>query len=360
MSRALQLAERGLWSTDPNPRVGCVIAGSNGIAGEGWHVRAGQAHAEINALAQAGDAAHGATAYVTLEPCSHQGRTPPCSDALVAAGIRNVVIAMQDPNPRVAGEGIARLEQAGITVRVGLMQKEAEALNPGFISRMLRRRPWVRVKMAASLDGRTAMRSGESQWITGPEARVDVQRLRARSSVILTGSGTVLHDDPSMTVRLEGADRQPLRVVVDSLLSIPADAAMIRDSHDLLVATTVDEQDERYSELAATGVSIRTFPAASDKVDLRELLTHLAQALECNEVHVEAGAVLCGSLLEQHLVDEIVAYMAPVIMGANARGMFHLPLLDKMSQCVALDITDIRAVGHDWRITARPGYRETT
>jgi diaminohydroxyphosphoribosylaminopyrimidine deaminase / 5-amino-6-(5-phosphoribosylamino)uracil reductase len=358
MSRALQLAERGLWTTDPNPRVGCVIVNQNAVVGEGWHERAGEPHAEIIALQKARDAARGATAYVTLEPCSHHGRTPPCCDALIESRVSEVVIAMQDPNPLVSGEGIAHLEKAGINVRCGLMQDQAASLNPGFISRMQRRRPWVRVKLGVSLDGRTAMRSGESQWITGPEARADVQRLRARSSAILTGSGTVLHDDPSMTVRIESADRQPLRVVVDSLLSIPADAKMLRDGHGLLIATTVDEEDERYAEIAATGASIHTFPAVSGKVNLRDLLAYLAESHECNEVHVEAGSVLCGILLEHQLVDEIIVYMAPVLMGSDARGMFDLPMLESMAQRIQMKISDVRSVGNDWRITAQPVYQE--
>jgi len=361
MAHALRLAERGLWTTDPNPRVGCVIVDDDdNTVGEGWHERAGEPHAEINALRAAGSAARGATAYVTLEPCSHHGRTPPCSDALVEAGVRQVVVAMQDPNPLVAGEGMAKLEQAGIEVRSGLLAEQAAALNPGFISRMQRRRPWVRVKLAASVDGRTAMKSGESQWITGPEARADVQRLRARSSAILTGSGTVLHDDPSMTVRIDGAERQPLRVVVDSLLSIPTDAKMLNDGHGLLIATTVGKDDARHDELKASGAMIHTFQSVSGRVDTRELLRYLAEAHECNEVHVEAGAILCGSLLEQRLVDEIVLYVAPVIMGNDARGMFHLPQLRYMEQRMALDVTDMRVVGRDWRIMARPIYEDTT
>ncbi len=359
MSRALQLAEQGLWTTDPNPRVGCVIANDDAVCGEGWHVRAGEAHAEINALRQAGKAAAGSTAYVTLEPCSHHGRTPPCCDALIDAGVARVVIGMRDPNPLVAGEGVARLEQAGIPVHSGLMEQQAAALNPGFVSRMTRRRPWVRVKLGVSLDGRTAMESGESQWITGPEARLDVQRLRARSSAILTGSGTVLHDDPSMTVRINGADRQPLRVVVDSLLSIPADAKMMTDGKGLIIATTVDEDDERYAELAATGALIHRFNSATGRVNLHELLRYLAESHECNEVHVEAGARFCGTLLNEKLVDEIVLYMAPVIMGSDARGMFDLPDIKVMDQRVRLEISDVRQVGSDWRITARPVYTTT-
>ena len=359
MSRALQLAEQGLWSTDPNPRVGCVIVDDTGVCGEGWHQRAGQAHAEINALRQAGKSALGATVYITLEPCSHHGRTPPCCDALIEAGVRRIVVAMQDPNPLVSGEGIARLEQAGIAVQSGLLQAQAVELNPGFISRMHKHRPWVRVKLGVSLDGRTAMHSGESQWITGPEARHDVQRLRARSSAILTGSGTVLHDDPNMTVRIEGADRQPLRVVVDSLLSMPADARMITDGKGVLIATTVEEDDERYAELSAAGARIHRFHSAAGKVDPLELLRYLAEVRECNEVHVEAGSVLCGTLLARRLVDEIVIYMAPVIMGSDARGMFHLPGIEMMEQKIGVVISDIRKVGSDWRISARPDYTET-
>lgn len=354
MARALELARRGLWSTDPNPRVGCVIVNQGRIVGDGWHRRAGEDHAERLALTAAGDAARGATVYVTLEPCCHHGRTPPCADALIAAGVAEVVIAMTDPNPLVAGGGIARLEAAGIRVRNGLMQDAAVALNRGFVARNRRGRPWLTVKLGVSLDGRTAMASGESQWITGPQARADVQRLRARSSAVMTGSGTILADDPALNVRLEGAERQPLRVILDSHLSIPLSARVLNDGEAVLVATAVDAEDARCEEFRQRNVELVCLPHADGRVDPAELLGWLATERECNEVLVEAGAMLCGSLLERGLVDEIVVYLAAVLLGDAARGMFHLPALTTMDQRVPLTITDLRAVGPDWRITARP------
>ena len=353
MQRALRLAERGLYTTDPNPRVGCVIVKDNKIIGEGWHQRAGEAHAEILALQQAGDQASGSTVYVTLEPCSHHGKTPPCADALVSAGVSAVVAAMMDPNPEVAGSGLEHLRTHGIEVVSGLLEQAARSINPGFIKRMESGRPYVRLKMAMSLDGRTAMASGESQWISGEAARADVQRLRARSSVILTGVDTVLHDDPSLNVRLsakqlgiEGNVRQPHRVVLDSDLRFPVGANML----NLAGATTVLTTKAAHSDLSCDVVRL---DAANGKLDLSSVM-HWLSGIQANEVHVEAGATLCGALLDSKLVDEIVVYIAPHIMGSNARGLFNVPGLVNMADRIRLDIKDVRQLGEDLRITAVP------
>ncbi|MHB8454782.1 MAG: bifunctional diaminohydroxyphosphoribosylaminopyrimidine deaminase/5-amino-6-(5-phosphoribosylamino)uracil reductase RibD [Acidiferrobacterales bacterium] len=350
MALALQLAERGLYTTDPNPRVGCVIVKDGAQVGEGWHERAGGPHAEVHALRQALGAARGATAYVTLEPCCHHGRTPPCSDALVAAGVARVVAAMLDPNPRVSGQGLEALRRAGIAVEVGLMQPQAEALNPGFIRRMRSGLPHVRVKLAASMDGRTAMASGESKWITGAPARSDVQRLRARSSVVLTGIGTVLADDPALTLREIDTGRQPLRVVVDADLALAPDARILASPGSTLVVTA-SENAKRVEELRQAGAEILCLPGARGRVDLVALMKHLA-AREMNEVLVEAGAKLSGALLAAGLVDELVIYLAPHLMGGAARGMFAIPELNRMQDRIALDVRDVRAIGKDWRVVA--------
>jgi len=351
MAIAIQLAEKGLYSTQPNPRVGCVIVLNNEIIGQGYHQQAGRPHAEINALQQAGDKAEGATAYVSLEPCSHHGKTPPCADALIDAGISRVVCAMQDPNPLVAGAGLKKLNQAGIKTESGLMQTEAEALNPGFIKRMKMGMPFLRAKMAMSLDGRTAMASGESKWITGAQARADVQKLRARSSVVLTGSGTMLADNPSMNVRVTAEELgidvdvyQPLRAIIDSQLKVSRESKIFNQSGQTLVFST--QQSEH----------VITLPELNGKTDLAAVLKYLATKYQANEVHLEAGSELCGAFLEQHLIDEIVVYIAPHIMGDSAKGLFHLPGLDKMSERIDLDITEIRPVGKDWRLTALPKY----
>ncbi|MCW9024323.1 MAG: bifunctional diaminohydroxyphosphoribosylaminopyrimidine deaminase/5-amino-6-(5-phosphoribosylamino)uracil reductase RibD [Gammaproteobacteria bacterium] len=351
MSHALQLAKRGLNTTDPNPRVGCVVVKQDSIVGEGWHVRAGEAHAEIHALQSAGDNAKGATAYVTLEPCSHHGRTPPCSQALIDAGLSRVVIAMQDPHSRVDGSGIQQLRDAGIQVDSGLLEDQAGKLNPGFIKRMKNKRPYVRLKMAMSLDGRTAMASGESQWITSAGAREDVQRLRARSSAIITGVGTVLADDPSMNVRLEGTERQPLRVVVDTNLSMPTTAKML-GLPGRTVIMTCSEDDDAIQALTEAGAEVLCMPYCNHNVSLANVLDTLAE-MDINEVLVETGATLSGSMLQEGLIDELIIYMAPSIMGDNARGLFRLPNIESMDDKVKLDITDIRAVGCDWRISAK-------
>lgn len=367
MARALTLARRGLYTTDPNPRVGCVLVRHGGLVGEGFHELAGAPHAEIHALQAAGEAARGATAYVTLEPCSHQGRTGPCAIALVEAGVAQVFVAMADPNPAVAGRGIALLREAGVKVEVGLLEDQARALNPGFIMRMDHGRPFVRLKMAMSLDGRTAMRSGESQWITGPQARREVQRLRARSSAILTGVDSIIFDNSRLTVRPDQAEledidwpasRQPLRVVVDTHLRLPQAAACLREPGRTLVVTCADREDPRRARLEEAGAEVLVMPAGADgRVDLSALLGHLAAAEEVNEVLLETGATLAGAMLDAALVDEMQLFMAPILLGGEARPLFELPGLALMAEQRPLDILDIRAVGRDWRITARPQRR---
>ncbi|NOX09541.1 MAG: bifunctional diaminohydroxyphosphoribosylaminopyrimidine deaminase/5-amino-6-(5-phosphoribosylamino)uracil reductase RibD [Gammaproteobacteria bacterium] len=358
MLRALQLARQGLYRCRPNPQVGCVLVKEGEIIAEGWHQRAGEGHAEVNALQQAGVRARGATAYVTLEPCCHYGRTSPCSEALINAGVVRVVVAMQDPNPVVAGKGIQSLREAGIEVSDGLLQDEAEQLNEGFIKRMRTGRPFVRAKLAMSLDGRSAMASGESQWITGGAARQDVQRLRARSGAIVTGIGTVLADDPSLNVRAddlcEQIPNQPLRVVMDSNLRMPTTAKMLSLPGDTLVVSAVTDIT-RSTALQQAGAEIKDCASTQSHVDLESMLAYLS-TLEVNEVLLEAGAILNGAMLQQGLVDELVIYMAPHIMGANARGLFLISGLDLMQDRIALDIKDIRAVGEDWRITVRPRF----
>jgi len=353
MSRALQLAERGLYTTAPNPRVGCVLVKGDQIVGEGWHAIAGGPHAEIVALEQAGEAAYGATAYVTLEPCCHHGKTPPCSDALIAAGVVRVVAAMEDPNPMVAGEGLRQLQQAGVETASGLLTAQAEALNPGFVQRMRSGRPFVRSKLAMSVDGRTAMASGESKWITGEAARRDVQHLRARSCAIMSGIGTVLADDPSLTVRLENgeqAPRQPLRVILDPHLSTPENARFLSQPGKSLIVTATEEP-EIQQWLERAGAEVIYLPHGPDAIDLHALMTVLAER-EINEVLLETGAILSGAVLRAGIIDELVIYMAPKLMGDGARGLFHTPGLDSLADAVSLDIRDIRAVGQDWRITA--------
>lgn len=361
MSQALTLARRGLYSTHPNPRVGCVLVRDGQVVGEGWHQRAGEPHAEVYALREAGNLARGATAYVTLEPCSHHGRTPPCADALIAAGVARVVVAMEDPNPKVSGQGVARLREAGMDVACGLMQSEAEALNPGFIKRMRRGLPYLRCKMAVSLDGRTAMASGESKWITGAYARQDVQRLRAQSAAILTGIGTVLADDPMLTVRPEqwSADEreqvaslpQPMRVVLDRLLRMPAEASLLKQAGQTRIYTMV-HTEPKLSQLRRLGAEV----VVLDSVDLEGVMKSLALD-GVNEILVEAGATLNGALLDARLVDEVIIYLAPHLMGDQGQGMFHLPGVQAMAHRLALSITDVRAVGADWRITAVPNYQ---
>lgn len=356
MARALQLAEKGLWSTHPNPRVGCVIVFDGEIVGEGWHQVAGEPHAEIHALRMAKDKAKGATCYVTLEPCCHQGRTPPCTDALIKAGINRVVIGATDPNPLVSNKGIEQLLKAGITIDSGILSQQAEQLNPGFFMRMRHNRPYIRCKLAMSLDGRTAMESGESKWITSSDARHDVQALRARSNAIMTGAGTILADDPQLTVREpELLVKQPLRVVIDSYLSMPPEARLL-SLPGKTVIFTASENTSIKAILETAGAEVIYLPGQDHQVDLQAMCQTLAEKYEINEVHLETGATLSGSMLRAGLIDEIVIYMAPMLMGNKARGLFNLPNLEQLSQHLPLNIVDIRAIGKDWRITAHPNY----
>ena len=354
MAQALRLAERGLYSTSPNPRVGCVIVRDGVLVGEGWHQRAGEAHAEVNALQQAGTAARGATAYVTLEPCSHHGRTPPCTEALLAAGIRRVVAAMADPNPLVAGRGLAQLQAAGVAVDVGLMADEAHELNIGFVSRMTRKRPWVRLKAAASLDGKTALQNGESQWITGPQARQDGHCWRARACAILSGIGTVRKDDPQLNVRGVDTPRQPLKVIVDSRLELSPAARLLEAGNVLLVSAgqAVAEVAERAAALRERGAEILDFPDGKGRVDLLALLHELARR-GLNEVHVEAGSRLNGALLAAGLVDEVLLYLAPCLLGDTAQGLFALPALESLAGKHQLAIRAAERLGDDLRVLAR-------
>lgn len=352
MARALRLARRGLATTTPNPRVGCVIVGTTGdIVGEGWHQRAGEPHAEVLALCQAATRAQGATAYVTLEPCNHHGRTPPCTEALLAAGIRRVIAAMQDPDPRVSGGGIAHLRSQGVAVESGLLENEARALNPGFIARLTRGRPWLTLKIAASLDGRTALGNGISQWITGTAARSDVQRQRARSCAILTGIGTVLQDDPRLTVREPDIGRQPLRVVADSRLRTPASARILAGGGTIIACAS--NTGEKASALAAAGAEVLPLPDGHGRVDLPALLADLGRR-GINELLVEAGATLNGVLLEAGLVDEILLYCAPTLLGSDALGMFRFAPRTHMAQRTELFITSLDRIGQDIRIRATP------
>lgn len=351
MAQALRLAEQGLYSTMPNPRVGCVIVKADQVIGTGAHMRAGEPHAEVLALRTAGSQARGADVYVTLEPCSHHGRTPPCADALLQAGVKRVVAAMQDPNPLVAGNGLAYLKEHDIDASCGLMQAQAVDLNPGFISRMSRGLPFVRSKIAASLDGRTALANGESKWITGEASRLDVQRWRARSSAILTGAGTVLMDDPEMTVRELDIPRQPLRVVVDGHLRITPQAKILQSGNVLIAYAT--DPDNKAATLQSAEVELLKLPDVNNRVCLKSLMAELAKR-EINEVLVEAGQGLNGALLEQGLTDELLIYYAPVLMGGEARGMFATSILSEMSQCMRLDIIELRQVGADIRIRANP------
>jgi diaminohydroxyphosphoribosylaminopyrimidine deaminase/5-amino-6-(5-phosphoribosylamino)uracil reductase len=351
MARVLRLAERGMNTTMPNPRVGCVIVRDGKIVGEGWHERSGEPHAEVHALRQAGDAARGADAYVSLEPCSHHGRTPPCAQALIDAGVRRVVAAMPDPNPKVSGSGLQLLQASGIAAVSGLMEAQARQLNPGFIARMTRGRPWLTLKIAASLDGRTALANGASQWITGPEARSDVQRQRARSCAILTGIGTVLADDPQMTVRELEIGRQPFRVVVDSHLRIPLNARILQGGNTMIAC--IEGVGEKKAQLRAMGVTILELPETDGVICLVTLMRVLAER-EINEVLVEAGATLNGALLRCGLADELLLYYAATLLGSDARGMFALPPLTEMAQRIDLDVLSLDRVGQDIRIRAKP------
>lgn len=368
MALALKLAAKGLYTTDPNPRVGCVIAQGEEVVGEGWHVKCGEAHAEVFALAGAGERAKGATVYLTLEPCSHLGKTPPCVEALINSKVQRVVCAMEDPNPEVNGRGLQKLRDAGIQTEVGLMQAEAEALNPGFCQRMRHQRPYVRVKMAMSLDARTALKNGDSQWISGESARLDVQRWRARSSAIMTGINTVLLDDPSLSLRLEGLAlsgdlepgqsdivHHPLRIVLDSQLKLPLNARLLSVPGDILIVTAVEDEVKR-AALINNHVEVVVLPRdESGRPNLHDLMNVLAKA-QLNEVMVESGHILTGELLNQQLVDEVILYVAPALLGNTALGLFKLPELSSIKNKIRLEFTDIRSVGDDLRITARPIY----
>lgn len=361
MSKALQLARRGLYSTHPNPRVGCVIVAENQVVGQGWHQKAGEPHAEVYALREAGDQAKDATAYVTLEPCSHFGKTPPCADALIQAQVKRVVIAMQDPNPKVAGQGIAKLRSAGVDVVCGVLEQEAYALNKGFIKRMRMGMPYVTIKLAMSLDGRTAMANGESQWITSPASRQAVQRLRAQSSAILTGADTVLFDDAKLTVRADelglnqqltdlALQRPPLRVLIDSQQRVPFDKAFYQSPYTLTVSHVnppMTLQQHQYWLQLATN--------SEGHIDLQQLLKRLAKDYEINEVLVEAGATLAGVFIQNRCVDELAVFVAGKLLGSSARPLFSLPL-NNMAEAINLTINDIRAIGDDWLIKAFPRY----
>jgi len=354
MAQALRLAEQGLYSTSPNPRVGCVLVADGKVVGSGWHRRAGEAHAEVHALQQAGEAARGAAAFVTLEPCSHHGRTPPCTDALISAGVGRVVVAVEDPNPQVAGSGIDKLRSAGISVEAGLMEDAARELNIGFFSRMTRGMPWVRSKIGMSLDGRTALANGESKWITGEAARRDVQHWRARSCAVLTGIDTVLADDARLNVREFKEDvRQPLRVVLDSKLGIPLDSRILQiaENGNVLIYTATDDSN-KHRALEKTGAAVCVMSNGSGQVELPAMIRDLAQR-GCNEVLVEAGSTLNGALLRAGLTDELLLYIAPQLLGDVARGMAKLGEMDRLDQRVTLKWRDMRRVGEDMRIMAK-------
>lgn len=353
MGRAIQLARRGLTTTSPNPRVGCVLVKEGNIIGEGWHEITGGPHAEVKALNQAGTAAKGCVCYVTLEPCSHWGKTPPCTDALTGAGIAKVIAAMSDPNPKVGGNGFALLQEAGIATESGLLETECRELNPGFIKRMTHQLPYVRCKLAMSLDGGTALETGESRWITGAPARQDVQRLRARSCAVMTGSGTVLADDPQLNVREPGlSGRQPLRAVLDRSLRFPETAKMLNQPGRTLVFTT-NPDSGRKEALTRAGAEVILMPG--ETVDFAgEVLRYLAEREQVNEILLEAGAGLAGGLLQAGLIDELIIYQAPLLLGDKARGLFHLPALKSMKDKIELELLDVRRVGNDLRLTLKP------
>jgi diaminohydroxyphosphoribosylaminopyrimidine deaminase/5-amino-6-(5-phosphoribosylamino)uracil reductase len=354
MQRALVLAERGLYSTTPNPRVGCVLVQGNEIVGEGWHLRAGGPHAEVCALASAGPKARGATAYVTLEPCAHHGRTPPCAEALIAAGVRRVIAALQDPNPQVAGRGMAMLRAAGIATEEGLLAEKAREINIGFISRMTRGRPWLRLKIAASLDGRTALKNGQSQWITSEAARQDGHRWRARACAILTGIGTVQHDNPQLNVREVKTERAPLKIVLDSRLELSPDARLFADAAPVLVVSALEDKTKA-QPLLDKGAEWLCLPEASGRIDLFRL-TQALGGRGLNEVHVEAGATLNGAFIAAGLVDELLFYFAPCFLGDTARPLAILPELAHLAECWAFEAQSCEPVGLDFRVIARPTF----
>lgn len=354
MARALELARLGMYSTPPNPAVGCVLVKDGRIVGEGYHRRTGGPHAELHALQAAGSAARGATAYVSLEPCAHHGRTPPCTQALLAAGVARVVAAARDPDPRVDGGGLNELERAGVAIDCGLLGDEASELNRGFLRRVTTGRPWVTLKVGASLDGRTALPDGTSRWITGPAARADVQRLRARASAVLTGIGTVLADDPALTVRdptLELEGRRPTRIVLDARLRTPATAQLLDAAAPTLIFSA--KRASGREPLEARGARIESLPDLDGRLDLAALLQRLGE-LECNELLVEAGATLAGSLVAAGRVDELVLYVAPCVLGDAARPMFRMPAPDRLEERLGFHLHEARQLGADLRLVLRP------
>lgn len=357
MAQALRLAEYGLYTTTPNPRVGCVVVKNSQVVGSGWHRRAGEPHAEIHALRAAGPLASGATVYVTLEPCSHQGRTPPCTRALIDAGVSCVIIAMLDPNSKVNGEGIRQLRAAGIVVQTGLLSAEAQALNIGFITRMQLGRPWVRMKIAASLDGKTALRNGQSKWITGEAARRDAHQWRARSCAILTGIGTILSDDAQLNVRHVETSRQPVRVVLDTSLGLPLQAKILAEEGGQTWVFTTTTDQRKIQSLQQAGADVMVVPEQAGKVDLYAVMTSLAK-LEINELLIEAGATLNGALAACGLVDEMILYLAPMLLGDQARGMLALGELIHLSDRIELQNLDWRQVGKDMRLMATLAKRQ--
>lgn len=367
MSRALQIARRGLYSTDPNPRVGCVIVKDDNILAEGWHQKAGQPHAEIEALKNiaennALENVSGATCYVTLEPCAHHGRTSPCTEALIAAGIKKVVAATIDPNPLVASKGMQQLNESGIETTSGLMETQARELNSGFEMRMRGGRPLVRCKLAMSLDGKTALYNGDSNWISSAESRMDVQKLRARSSAVMTGARTVIEDDPSMNVRSPEAfgwtaeewaenGQQPLRVILDSRLDIPVDAKILNLPGDVIIFHA-SEDEEKKNKLANIGVELVAVDAKRGVEFYQYVLNYLAKEKEINEILLETGSTLSGEMLQAGLIDELIVYLAPTLLGQEAKGLFQLPMINDMSDRVSLNYSDIRTIGKDIRIKA--------
>mgnify|MGYP000754801340 CR=1 FL=1 len=361
MQRAIALAKRGHFTTSPNPRVGCVLVLNGKIVGEGFHLKAGEGHAEVNALRQAGDKAKGATAYVTLEPCSHYGLTPPCADALIKAQVRHVIAAMVDPNPKVSGRGLEILQAAGISTQFGLLEQDACALNPGFIHLMTTKLPYVRCKLAASLDGKTAMASGESQWITGSEARTDVQRLRAQSCGIICGADSVIFDDAKMNVRWqslgelkntypESEVRQPVRIIIDSRNRLTPELAIFQQPGKILIIRHTIENSQDWPHF----VEQVQIPLATNRkhIDLQLLLAYLGKQ-GLNDILIESGVQLSGAFIEQNLVDELVLYQAAKLMGSDGKGLANMPTIEKLSDAKALDIIDMRMVGKDIRITAK-------
>jgi diaminohydroxyphosphoribosylaminopyrimidine deaminase/5-amino-6-(5-phosphoribosylamino)uracil reductase len=350
MEQALELAGRGLYTATPNPRVGCVVVRDGAVVGTGWHEKAGMPHAEVLALKAVGARSRGATLYVNLEPCSHHGRTAPCADAIIEAGVQRVVAAIQDPNPKVAGAGFAKLRAAGIAVEHGLMEEEARELNIGFFARMTRGRPWMRMKIAASLDGRTALANGKSQWITGEAARDDGHRWRARACAVLTGFGTVRDDDPQLNVRGVDTLRQPLKIVVDSKFETSPSARLLKEGKTLVVGAVNDAK--KIALLKGAGAEVVIIPNEHGKVELLKLTEELARR-ELNEIHVEAGTKLNGSLLQAGVVDELLVYLAPRVIGDSGGGMFNLPELTELSQATELKIREVERIGVDLRILAR-------